>query len=224
MAIREDEIAAKAMGINTRNMKLLAFGMGATFGGVSGTMFAAFQNFVSPRYLETMNIPLLLGRQFSEHDDAKAAAEGHDYITRARAGNHPVGNAVRRLDAVNVSTTIIRDQRPFTVVTTAQFPSLDALGTALIDAMGIDATSALTRDSSEVHWTMTIRSDRTTKDDVEDDLLALVDEPWHVVLEHGRFVGAGNFRIADPQIAVQVIDCEDPARGTPLVWSLTWIR
>ncbi|QPF73232.1 ABC transporter ATP-binding protein [Roseateles sp. DAIF2] len=48
MAIREDEIAAKAMGINTRNMKLLAFGMGATFGGVAGSMFAAFQGFVSP--------------------------------------------------------------------------------------------------------------------------------------------------------------------------------
>jgi branched-chain amino acid transport system permease protein len=48
MAIREDEIAAKAMGINTRNMKLLAFGMGATFGGVSGVMFASFQGFVSP--------------------------------------------------------------------------------------------------------------------------------------------------------------------------------
>ena len=40
MAIREDEIAAKAMGINTRNLKLLAFGMGATFGGVAGVMFA----------------------------------------------------------------------------------------------------------------------------------------------------------------------------------------
>jgi len=48
MAIREDEIAAKAMGLNTRNLKLLAFGMGATFGGVSGAMFAAFQGFVSP--------------------------------------------------------------------------------------------------------------------------------------------------------------------------------
>jgi branched-chain amino acid transport system permease protein len=48
MAIREDEIAAKAMGINTRNMNLLAFGMGATFGGVAGTMFASFQGFVSP--------------------------------------------------------------------------------------------------------------------------------------------------------------------------------
>ena len=48
MAIREDEIAAKAMGINTRNVKLLAFAMGASFGGVSGAMFAAFQGFVSP--------------------------------------------------------------------------------------------------------------------------------------------------------------------------------
>jgi branched-chain amino acid transport system permease protein len=48
MAIREDEIAAKAMGINTRNLKLMAFGMGATFGGVSGVMFATFQSFISP--------------------------------------------------------------------------------------------------------------------------------------------------------------------------------
>ncbi|MCL4184849.1 MAG: ABC transporter ATP-binding protein [Burkholderiaceae bacterium] len=48
MAIREDEIAAKAMGINVRNVKLLAFAMGASFGGVSGAMFSAFQGFVSP--------------------------------------------------------------------------------------------------------------------------------------------------------------------------------
>jgi branched-chain amino acid transport system permease protein len=48
VAIREDEIAAKAMGINTRNMKLLAFAMGASFGGVAGAMFASFQGFVSP--------------------------------------------------------------------------------------------------------------------------------------------------------------------------------
>jgi branched-chain amino acid transport system permease protein len=54
MAIREDEIAAKAMGINTRNMKLLAFGMGATFGGVAGSMFAAFQGFVSPESFSLM--------------------------------------------------------------------------------------------------------------------------------------------------------------------------
>ncbi len=48
MAIREDEIAAKAMGINTRNVKLAAFAIGASFGGISGAMFAALQGFVSP--------------------------------------------------------------------------------------------------------------------------------------------------------------------------------
>jgi len=48
VAIREDEIAAKAMGINTRNMKLLAFAIGASFAGVAGVLFSAFQGFVSP--------------------------------------------------------------------------------------------------------------------------------------------------------------------------------
>ncbi len=47
-AVREDEIAARAMGINTRDLKLLAFAMGASFGGVAGGMFSAIQGFISP--------------------------------------------------------------------------------------------------------------------------------------------------------------------------------
>ena len=60
MAIREDEIAAKAMGLNTRNLKLMAFGMGATFGGVSGAMFAAFQGFVSPESFSLMESVMIV--------------------------------------------------------------------------------------------------------------------------------------------------------------------
>jgi len=47
-AIREDEVAARAMGINTRNVKLLAFAMGASFGGIAGAVFSATQQFISP--------------------------------------------------------------------------------------------------------------------------------------------------------------------------------
>ncbi|HZM35612.1 MAG TPA: ABC transporter ATP-binding protein [Burkholderiales bacterium] len=47
-AIREDEVAARSMGIDTRNLKLLAFAMGASFGGVAGGMFSAIQGFISP--------------------------------------------------------------------------------------------------------------------------------------------------------------------------------
>ena len=60
MAIREDEIAASAMGINTRNLKLLAFAMGAMFGGVSGALFAGFQGFVSPESFSLMESVMVL--------------------------------------------------------------------------------------------------------------------------------------------------------------------
>jgi branched-chain amino acid transport system permease protein len=47
-AIREDETAARAMGIDTTHLKLLAFAMGASFGGLAGGMFSAMQAFISP--------------------------------------------------------------------------------------------------------------------------------------------------------------------------------
>ena len=60
VAIREDEMAASAAGINTRNIKLLAFAMGATFGGLSGGLFASFQGFVSPESFNLMESIMIL--------------------------------------------------------------------------------------------------------------------------------------------------------------------
>ena len=60
VAIREDEVAAAAMGINTRNVKLLAFAMGASFGGVSGGLFAGFQGFVSPESFTLIESVMIL--------------------------------------------------------------------------------------------------------------------------------------------------------------------
>jgi len=59
VAIREDELAAQSMGINTRNVKLLAFAMGASFGGIAGGMFSAMQGFISPEsfvLVESINV------------------------------------------------------------------------------------------------------------------------------------------------------------------------
>ncbi len=60
VAIRDDELAASAMGINTRNVKLLAFAMGATFGGVAGGLFASFQGFVSPESFHLIDSIMVL--------------------------------------------------------------------------------------------------------------------------------------------------------------------
>jgi branched-chain amino acid transport system permease protein len=48
MAIREDEVAAAAMGINTRNIKLLAFSIGAATSGFAGGYYGAKLGLVSP--------------------------------------------------------------------------------------------------------------------------------------------------------------------------------
>lgn len=47
-AVREDEIACKALGINVTNVKLSAFALGAMLGGIAGVFFAARQGFISP--------------------------------------------------------------------------------------------------------------------------------------------------------------------------------
>jgi branched-chain amino acid transport system permease protein len=58
-ALREDEIACRALGINTTNVKLTAFAMGAAFAGFAGSFFAARQGFISPEsftFLESATI------------------------------------------------------------------------------------------------------------------------------------------------------------------------
>jgi branched-chain amino acid transport system permease protein len=47
-ALREDEVACRALGINPTNVKLSAFAIGAMFGGLAGCFFATRQGFISP--------------------------------------------------------------------------------------------------------------------------------------------------------------------------------
>lgn len=59
MAVREDEDVAQAMGINLVATKLLAFGMGASFGGLSGAIFASKLDSIYPHsfnFLISINV------------------------------------------------------------------------------------------------------------------------------------------------------------------------
>ncbi len=58
-ALREDEIACRALGLNTTRVKLTAFALGAMFAGFAGAFFAVRQNFVNPdsfTFLESATI------------------------------------------------------------------------------------------------------------------------------------------------------------------------
>jgi branched-chain amino acid transport system permease protein len=57
IAMREDEIAAEAMGVDTTRMKILAFTLGAAWAGIAGVFFAGKFAFISPEsftFLETV--------------------------------------------------------------------------------------------------------------------------------------------------------------------------
>ena len=60
IAIREDEIAAQAMGVPLVQTKLIAFATGASFAGIMGVIFAAKQTFISPEsFILTQSISVL---------------------------------------------------------------------------------------------------------------------------------------------------------------------
>jgi branched-chain amino acid transport system permease protein len=60
-AVREDETAAQLMGVNTFAIKLLAYAMGAIFGGLAGAFFAGRMRFVSPESFTFMESAMVLG-------------------------------------------------------------------------------------------------------------------------------------------------------------------
>lgn len=59
-ALREDEIACRSLGINTRNTKLTAFAIGAMFAGFAGSFFATRQGFVSPESFTFIESAIIL--------------------------------------------------------------------------------------------------------------------------------------------------------------------
>ncbi|NLK45005.1 MAG: branched-chain amino acid ABC transporter permease [Tissierellia bacterium] len=59
IAVRDDEIAAEAMGINSTYLKILAFVLGAAIAGMAGSFFATFVHYVNPdnfTYMESVTI------------------------------------------------------------------------------------------------------------------------------------------------------------------------
>ena len=59
-ALREDEVACKALGINHTTTKLSAFALGATFGGLGGVFFAAMEGFINPSSFQFIESAIIL--------------------------------------------------------------------------------------------------------------------------------------------------------------------
>ncbi len=63
LSVREDEIAAEAMGISTTQVKVQAFVISSFFAGVAGSMFAHFANYLNPssfQFLRSVDVVIMV--------------------------------------------------------------------------------------------------------------------------------------------------------------------
>ncbi len=63
LSVREDEIAAQAMGVNTTQAKVRAFVLSSFFAGVAGSLYAHFTNYISPSsftFLQSVNVVIMV--------------------------------------------------------------------------------------------------------------------------------------------------------------------
>jgi hypothetical protein len=132
-------------------------------------------------------------------------AEEEQFLVRARVHQHPAEMALKRLDASDLKSTILRDKAPFSVLTEGQFDSLEKLGRRWLLGYGMTGRSIVSRDLDIWTWTLTIESvpDEPASDEEAAEFETLLGERLEVFLREGDFLDSNAFTIdADRRSAV----------------------
>ena len=158
-----------------------------------------------------------------EADAGKGLAEEHDYLLAARAEQQPIAAGLRRLGARPVTTTWLRRERPYSVVTEGRFADLRQLALAMIRNAGMQGDASLVTEGRRT--TLTIRIDlasgsNASGDTAVDALLADADA-YRLVLTEGRFVAADGFVIEEDGAVATLDETKSPADGV-VTMTLAW--
>ena len=95
LAIRDDEISAEIMGINTRHIKVVAFMLSAGLAGIAGGLFAHILGYVNPGSFTIMKstevlVMIYLGGMGSLSGSVLSAVL---FTPHARISSFPLGTA-----------------------------------------------------------------------------------------------------------------------------------
>lgn len=174
-----------------------------------------------------------------EKDLARRLSEEQRYILAAEAGEHGVGRGLAALSPERLRTRIVRGERPFIVVTEADFSSLEFVAQRLVLQLGLPADVLVTTDGPVTTLRVRIDAVLAVENEKESgtDASAEADSPiaelveeldrYRFVLTEGRFVRATGFKLIDGgAIAVPVEMPWDAivANGGILELSLSWTR
>jgi hypothetical protein len=159
--------------------------------------------------------------------DEKMAAdrirEEHDYVLGARAGQHGVAQAFRGMGAESVTTTWLRRDRPYSVMTEARFADVRQLTMAILREAGAQGDVTLVREGCRTRFGVRLNLEQPGDSKEDSPLEALMDdlETYRLVLTEGRFISADGFEILDEGSIAVPDRKKTPADGV-LTLALTW--
>jgi hypothetical protein len=160
-----------------------------------------------------------------DSDPGKRMLEEQDYILGAGGGQHPIARALYTLGATRIETTLLRRERPFTVMTTGQFTDLADLAAAIIKIAGVRGEATIERNGCEKTFRAWI--DASNGGAEPDALSELMRDAisYRLVLTEGRFVRGEGFTI-DEDGAVATIgtpaEVEEDIVRVSLTWTEAW--
>jgi hypothetical protein len=158
-----------------------------------------------------------------ENEPAARIREEQDYFLAASAGTHGVAQAFRRLGAQKVTTTWLRRERPYSVMTEARFTDVRQLAMAILRDAQAQGDVSLLREGCQTRFN--VRVDLESAADSDDDSALgelLTDlETYRFVLTEGRFISADGFEILEDG-SIAVPDKKKTATDGVLTLSLVW--
>jgi len=161
-------------------------------------------------------------------DPARRDDEEQTFLRAARLGQHAVARALDELGAERVDSRIVRDRRPFLVVTEARFDAVDELLETFLRRLGVPAWGKLRVDADGGRLELTFRpDDEVGTDEVDDPVWALLEpfEGYRFVLTEGRFTEAEGFRLEAQETAAVMLAPDDETtvnRDGEATYVLNW--
>ena len=163
-------------------------------------------------------------------DPVRGLAEEEGYIVAAAGSVHGVGRGLAALDPTRLRTRLIRNERPFIVVTDAEFGSLEFVVQRLLVQLRTPGDVSVTGERAST--TLRVRVDAfaaNASDGPETDVVELAEDldRYRIALTAGRFTSATGFALTEGNtVAVPVKTPWEAivANGGVVELSLTWTR
>lgn len=163
-------------------------------------------------------------------DPRERRQEEREFLEAARTDHHPVAEGLQSLGPARLETTILRDRRPFHVVTEAELGPVAGFAHEVLWRLGVPGEAKLVTNGSQRSLKITLWPHEADEDAVDEDdpLLTLLSDwdDYRIVLAEGRFVAAQGFEITEDGTVARVVEAKEveagPVGGEPLVLSLTW--